>query len=523
MKIIRQQETVRSDIRTESVLLVQGVLVGVAAGIVGVAYRYGIEVAESWVAQATEWVARSPWYVVPLALAGVVLAWAAGFLIRYEPQAGGSGIPQVTAEANGDLVTRPVRVILTKCVGGALSALGGLSLGREGPSIQLGAMAAKWAGERLGAATVHRRYLLTAGAGAGLAVAFNAPLAGVLFALEEIHKQVSKKLVIACFSASIAADAIAQYVFGLRPIFVLPPISAPALSAYGGLVLLGVVLGAGGALYMHVMDRCYRLYARWNPYIVWRAVPVFVLATGLYLIAPEWLGSGHRWVETAATVPTGWAFLLWLFAGKLVFSLLSFTSGVPGGIFLPILVQGALLGALVAQCVPSADLPLFVVVGMAGYLCAVVRSPLTSMLLLVEMTQSLQCFLPLAVVCLVAYMVANACGKPPVYTYLLANLLRRERRTPLARAEAETELTAVIETDSDLVGRRIRDIAWGRFVLVREIRRAGESPVPNGDAVLRAGDELVLVMPAACVAAFLQRFRTHDASGFDKPSSDCIQ
>lgn len=506
MKIIQTRETIRSDIRAESILLVEGAIVGVAAGAVGVVYRYGIELAEQWVTQASAWVAQAWWQVLLAVIAGVVLALAAGFLVRYEPQAGGSGIPQVAAEANGELVTRPVRVILTKCVGGFLSALGGLSLGREGPSIQLGAMAAKWTGRYIGAASIDRRYLLTAGASAGLAVAFNAPLAGVLFALEEIHKQVSKQLVIACFAASIVADAMAQYVFGLRPIFALPAIAAPALSSYGGLAVLGVVLGVGGALYMYVMEWCYRLYARWNPYIVWRAVPVFVLAALLYAVAPALLGSGHRWVETVATMPLGWAALVALFVGKLVFSMLSFTSGVPGGIFLPILVQGALLGALVAGVVPGAELPLFVVVGMAGYLCAVVRSPLTSMLLLVEMTRSLQCFLPLAVGCLVAYMVANAVGKPPVYTYLLANLLRRQRRTPLVTTEAETEITAVIEAESELVGRRIRDVAWGHAVLVRAIRRAGESPVPNGDTVLRAGDELVMVMPAAQVAAFRETF-----------------
>lgn len=516
MKIISTQETVRSDIRSESSLLFQGMVVGIAAGGVGIMYRYGIETAEAWVAVMAVQVAETPWYVVPLALAAVVLALIAGAVIRCEPQAGGSGIPQVAAEANGELVTRPVRVLWMKCLGGAASALGGLSLGREGPSIQLGAMAANWTGERIGAPAIHRRYLLTAGAGAGLAVAFNAPLAGVLFALEEIHKQVSKKLVIACFAASIVADAMGQYVFGLRPIFALPSIAAPDLSAYGGLVVLGAVLGIGGALYMVVMEWCYRWYARADLYILWRPLPVFLLASGLYLVAPEWLGSGHGWVETVATVPLAWTALAALFVGKLLFSLLSFTSGVPGGIFLPILVQGALLGAWTAQWVPQADLALFVVVGMAGYLCAVVRSPLTSILLLVEMTHSLQCFLPLAVGCLVAYMVANTIGKPPVYTYLLANLLRRERRTPLTTTEAETEITALIEADSDLAGRRIRDIAWGHAVLVRAVRRAGTSPVPNGDTVLQAGDELDLVMPAAQVATFLDTFGGRDTDNFDK-------
>src|SRR5699024_7642699 len=153
----------------------------------------------------------------------VIVAFLLGIivskLLKWAPLSGGSGIPQVQGEIVGAFNQNSFRVTVSKLFGGAIASLVGLSLGREGPSIQLGATSAKWLSERLGNDTSDEKVLLTAGAAAGLTAAFSAPISGLVFILEELHKSFSKKVVAMSFLAAVVADIIAGWVFKIKPVF----------------------------------------------------------------------------------------------------------------------------------------------------------------------------------------------------------------------------------------------------------------------------------------------------------------
>ncbi len=165
------------------------------------------------------------WFAVLLAAA--LLLWRLGV---YEPNAGGSGIPQVKGVILGAIRMRWLRILWVKLVGGIVGIGLGLSLGREGPSIQIGAVTAQGLSRAFGRTRMEERYLITAGASAGLAAAFNAPLAGVMFALEELHRNFSGVVLAPSMAAALLATMVSRYVFGRAPVFhfgMLPPFPSP--------------------------------------------------------------------------------------------------------------------------------------------------------------------------------------------------------------------------------------------------------------------------------------------------------
>lgn len=173
------------------VLIGEGLAAGLCAGLIAVLYRIILGYAEDFVAAAVAFI-RTDWTHIVLWFAFLlILGFLVAQLLKAEPLISGSGIPQVEGEIMSFIDQQWTRVLPAKVIGGTLCAFGGLSLGREGPSIQLGAMAGKAIAKLFHRVKMEERLLLTCGAAAGLAAAFNAPLAGVMFALEEIHKNFS--------------------------------------------------------------------------------------------------------------------------------------------------------------------------------------------------------------------------------------------------------------------------------------------------------------------------------------------
>ena len=200
-------------------LLIQGIAVGALAGLVSVLFRLAIENANealSFILSAAgqNILLMAAWFGVL-----VIIAVLTAKLVRWQPMISGSGIPQVEGEIHGIFSQSWWRVLAGKFAGGVLSIGAGLSLGREGPSIQLGAMMGKGFSRMTKRIKVEEKLLMTCGASAGLAAAFNAPFAGVLFSLEELHKNFSIEVLLSTMAASVTADFISRNIFGLEPIF----------------------------------------------------------------------------------------------------------------------------------------------------------------------------------------------------------------------------------------------------------------------------------------------------------------
>lgn len=409
-------------------LMLKGAIVGALTGVLIVLFRLGVQ--EMWgiTEQILTYAHKSVLFVVVWLLILFFVALAISFLLKMEPMISGSGIPQAKADVKGQLSLKWWKVLLCKFAGCILALGSGLSLGREGPSVLLGSMVGKGFARITKRVRSEERFLMTCGAGAGLTAAFNAPIAGAVFCLEEMNKSFSEKTLLTAMASTITADFIASYIFGLKPIFTLKVGQTMPLKYYWLIMILGIVLGVFGALFNKCLDMFQNLNKR--PFIrPFRMIIPFGLLFVLGFIYPNAIGSGSHLVEIASTGKFIISAMCILFIVRFLFFMFCFGSGAPGGIFMPLLVFGAILGSIFGQIsgvglgFGNAYLETFVIVGMAGYFAAIVRAPVTGIILISEMTGTLSNLLALSLVSLSAYFAADLLKAKPVYDQLLERIL----------------------------------------------------------------------------------------------------
>lgn len=372
-------------------------------------------------------------YFLPI-LFGAFCGWAGVYLVqKFAPEASGSGIPHLEAVLHGWRGLLPWRLLPVKFFGGALAITGGLALGREGPSVQMGGAAGKLVGQWTKATRRERRTLISAGAGAVLAAAFNAPLAGMMFVLEEIQKDFRPAVLTATFVACIIGDVVTRLLVGPASAFRIAEIPAPSLWALPLFVVLGLISGFFGVLFNRSLLGTLKLFERaknWPKGAIGGVAGAAVGAAGLF--NAELLGSGHELAEHALSGHVLLQMLPWLFLARFVLTMGSYSTGAAGGIFAPLLVLGAQLGLacglVVQHFVPGLAVPAaFAVVGMAAYFTAIVRAPLTGIVLIAEMTGGYSLILPLLAASLSAYAVAEFLRDTPIYEALLERSLGSEK------------------------------------------------------------------------------------------------
>ena len=420
-------------------IILEGIVVGLLVGIVISAFRYALSQMDVLrnvmlglaVPEEGSFLSGLEGHIWTGLIILGIFAVLVSYFVYKEPYISGSGIPQVKGELIGRIHTDWLRVLLLKFFGGIMAIGSGLALGREGPSIQLGGMVGKGVSRLSGRLKSEERLLISAGSGAGLAAAFGAPLAGVVFVIEELRKDFDPKVLLSTMAASITSEYVASFVFGLDPVFAVFAFSKPTLTDYWMILILGLILGALGVLYNKAIAVSQDLQSKIRPR--WLKAVFAVLAIGIvYTICPECLGSGHHLVEeTGYGLHMAGTLALFLIV-RFFFSVYSFGTGAPGGIFLPLLVLGALAGGLFTTVVsPLAGLPtgneaFYVILGMAGLFAAIVRAPLTGIILISEMTGTLSGLLPLSLVALVSFLTAEALGGQPVYDQLLDRILNKK-------------------------------------------------------------------------------------------------
>ena len=505
--------------RLRYALIIEGFLVGGCAGIISIIYRQLLSYAEQWVQWLSAMMRQSlTWVVLGFALL-LLIGFGISLLLRHEPLISGSGIPQIEAEVGGQLEENWLRVLWSKMAAGVLAALGGLSLGREGPSIQLGGMCGKGFGQLFHRVKIEQRYLITCGAAAGLSAAFNAPLAGIMFALEELHRSFSMSVIVSVMIASVTGDFLSQYVFGLAPAFHFDVAQTLPLHLYLIVVLLGILCGAMAACYNFITLKAQDWYARIPFLKPSQHVFIPLLVSGiLMLILPQVLGSGHSMSEELAFGERIPHVLLFLLLAKFAFSTLSFGSGAAGGIFFPMLVLGSYLGAAFGSALSETGLfdPQFVnnfiIMGMAGLFSGIVRAPVTGIILIAEMTGTLSHLLPLCLVSITAYVSAHLLRSKPIYESLLERLLNKHGITHEKGSAGKLLTEVVVEVGSPLEQRRIAEISWPPHCLLVAVRRGEEEILPRGDTMIQAQDTLVALLDEAS-AAFSQEMLQRSAQG----------
>lgn len=487
-------------------LLAGGALVGLAAGIVVVLYRFVLEEVLSVVLGWYGYLQHHLW-LVPLWLLALSLAgWITGKLVVWQPMISGSGIPQVKGILQNKLQMNWWKGLIAKFIGGTLSIGSGLSLGREGPSIQIGASVGQGVSRILRRSKTEEHMLVTCGASAGLAAAFNAPIAGVIFALEEMHMNFSPLIMIVALASSLVADYVSKEFFGLSPIFQLSSIGSLPLSQYVHLIILGIVVGIGGIGFNKAIYAFQNLYRKMKRVpAAFRPVLPFLLSGVLGLSLPQVLGGGNHLVNELVDQAFPIKLLLLILAVKFVFTMFSYGSAAPGGIFLPMLVIGGMLGVVYCKAVnglSGAGLSEggFLILAMAGYFTASVRSPITGIILITEMTSSFSNLLSTGIVCLVAYMTAELFRSHPIYEVLLERFLRQGAGQMGQESTEKVVLEIPIHSGSPMDGLPIKDFQWPGHCLIVSVKRGSTEIIPAGDFILLAGDYLIVLTDYGCAS-----------------------
>ncbi|HXY35474.1 MAG TPA: H(+)/Cl(-) exchange transporter ClcA [Planctomycetaceae bacterium] len=408
-------------------LAVLSFVAGAAAGLVGAVFRLVLVRADDYRNAAIAWAHGVSWlgFVSVTVVCAAAVAVAAWLVRRFAPDASGSGIPHVEAVVRKELPPSPAQLIPIKFVGGILAIGSGLALGREGPSVQMGASAAHLIGRLFRRDLPDSLILLAAGAGAGLATAFNAPIAGAIFVLEELVRRFDTRTTIATFGASTGAIAVSRLFLGDQPDFRVELQPYPAFATVPLYLALGVVAGLLGVVYnvatLGALAATDRL-RRWP--VELRAALIGGLVGLLAWFHPGVVGGGEVITQRtlAGTETVQW--LLLVFVLRLALGAISYAARTPGGLFAPLLVLGAqsglLFGTLCAYWVPEAvvDPKALAVVGMAAFFTAAVRAPLTGIVLVTEMTANFTLLLPMLAACFVAMLVPTLLRNPPIYDSL---------------------------------------------------------------------------------------------------------
>lgn len=482
-------------------LVINGLIVGIAAGCVAVIYRLLLNHAEKllfWIVDKTKGV---PLYMIGWFLLLITMGLVVGRLVAWEGMSSGSGIPQVQGEMKGYLNQCWWRVLVSKIVGGTLCILGGLSLGREGPSVQLGAMAAKGVAKLTRTSPTRERVMMTCGSGAGLAAAFNAPLAGVMFALEEVQKNFNSSMLVCAIAGCVSSDFISKNIFGLSPVFDFHLTKTLPLSSYWLIILLGIILGCLGAFYNYVMLKGQDLYGKVKKVPAkYHMILPFVLSGIVCYTLPNILAGGHSMISLLEDHSIILGTMIVLLIGKFLFSALCFGSGAPGGIFFPLLILGAYIGAIFGTLaigvtsLDSAYLVNFITLAMAGFFTAIVRAPITGILLIAEMTGTFEHFLSLAVICIISYVVAHLLRSEPIYESLLGRILAKKGQHQVQDTEGKVLRSFIVGTNSMAVNQKIMDVDWPEHCLIVTLNRGPEELIAKGSTVVHAGDTLIALV-----------------------------
>lgn len=440
----------RLRLREHQLFLALTIVVGVLAGLSAVLFTVAIE----WTARLFFGLDPS---AVRLAIVPVVVSLGTGILLaKFFPDVRGSGVPQTVAafRLHGGVI--PGRVPLGKFLMGVLSIASGHSMGREGPSVQIGAGLASAVGRLLPLPPARVKELIPVGAAAALAAAFNTPIAAVLFALEEIIGDLNAAVLGSTVVASVVSVVVARSILGNEPLFRVPAyhLEHPAeLFAYA---LLGVLGGLVSLAFCKALLRLRRMFLDMpmSTRILQPAMGGLVIG-GVLVVVPQVMGVGYESVDQALNGGLILQTMVLLCVVKVVATIVSYASGNAGGIFAPSLFIGAMAGGALGTVVhqfapfPTADPGAYALVGMGALFAGIIRAPMTSVFMIFEMTQDYEIVVPLMVANLLSFLISRRYQPIPIYHALLRQDGVHLPTAAQSRAAAAwTALDAMVPSDA---------------------------------------------------------------------------
>jgi CIC family chloride channel protein len=491
--------------REDQVFLVLTLVIGALVGLIVVAFillteRFGARLYPE---------GGAAWRRIFIPIGGSL---AMGYLLfRFFPDARGSGVPQTKAALYAREGRISAKTIFGKFFCTAATLASGIPLGREGPSVQVGAGIASVLGRKLGLSTEKVKSLIPVGAAAAIAAAFNTPLAAVLFALEEVVGDLHAPVLGSVVLASATSWAVLRALLGNHPLFEVPQYQLVNPAEFALYAVLGVAGGLVSVAFTRLLLVLREKFLAAPRETVWfQPVTGGVLVGLIGWFVPQNLGVGYKYVGDALNGHMVWKVMTLLLVLKLVSVAVSYASGNAGGIFGPSLFLGAMLGGIVGTA-GHALFPnhvgtsgAYALVGMGTAFAGIVRAPMTSVMMIFEITRDYAVIVPLMISNLVSLFVASRFQKEPIYEVLAhqdgihlptaeSRALEGNRRVLQAmRAAAETLDAGTTMRDAETKAQASALSAWPvvshEGVIGVLAREAIESAAKNGDAEKKVGE-----------------------------------
>ncbi|WP_166386767.1 H(+)/Cl(-) exchange transporter ClcA [Polaribacter sp. 11A2H] len=417
--------------------LLIGILVGLFAGLFRLSLSYTESFRESLFKNAVTGDIVS--WVWPILFAITAISIALFLVRKFAPEASGSGVQEIEGALDGVRPMRWKRVIPIKFIASLFSLGSGLLLGREGPTIQLGANIGKMIKDTFGETSLENNPLISTGAAAGLASAFNAPFAGIIFVIEEMHGHFKFNFysVASIMIGAGSADFIVRILVESKPTIQMMVFPSPNIYSLWLFIILGLVCSIIGLIYNKVLILSLNFFQFSNKLpILYTGIFVGSIIAIIGIFSPDMIGGGYETITKVLDNSFTLLFLVFLFTVRLLLSFFSYSLGVPGGIFLPMLTLGVILGVLfgisMQQLFPDliSHPGIFAIAGMAGIFSATVRAPLTGLVLAIEMTSNYELILPLIITTVTASVFTMLLGNKPIYTTLLKRTLANTVEQP---------------------------------------------------------------------------------------------
>lgn len=382
------------------------------------------------------WAHGTPMIGLPLVLAaaGFTVTAAVWLVHRVEPHAEGSGIPRVEAVVEGRAEPGRLRIVPVKYLGGLLAIGGGLALGREGPLVQMGGVIGAQCARVTRLAATDMRMVVAGGAAAGLATAFNAPIAGGVFVLEELFRRFDPRATVSTLSASAAGFAATHLLVADHTDFTIPRLPTPSLHQAPMCLLVGGVCGVLGVAYNKAILAGLRFGDRSRIPVVARAVGIGLAAGLIGWFAPTWVGTGDDLTQSALTAHRALGVVALIFCLRFAFGVVSYAANAPGGLFAPMLVLGTHAGLGIALAVGEfthltpGTASALALIGMAAFFTASVQAPVTGIILASEMTGSVTWLPPMLGTVAIAMLIAMVMRSEPIYDSLTTRAARNAEK-----------------------------------------------------------------------------------------------
>jgi chloride channel protein, CIC family len=403
------------------------VVVGAFTGGVGALFRVFLHTADGWrtnvIVRAHSWGLPGLVFVVlGIALISSLAAW---MVSRFAPGASGSGIPDVEHQLKVGRFENPLPIVMVKFIGGVLAIGGGLVLGREGPTVQMGSDIGDLVGRAFRCSDKECRLLLAAGAGAGLATAFNAPIAGAIFVLEELTGSFEIAVTATTLGASASAICVSRVFLGQSPDFQVPALGFLDFGVFSVSLVIGILMGFLGVGYNRCILSGLNLSSRFTQFRgTLRAAAIGSLVGVVGWFMPLLIGAGDLLTQDILDGKILLGALAYGFLLHFVLGPVSYATRAPGGLFAPMLTVGAQAGTLFFMLCGSlfpylnATSQHFAIIGIAAFFASVVRAPITGIILAVELTGSFSLFLPMLGATFAAIAIAEFLKEPPIYESL---------------------------------------------------------------------------------------------------------